>query len=89
VSRDRVIDRLKARGVGTSVHYPKALPMMTYYRERYGYKPGQFPVSEWLGDQSISLPVGPHVGTDDIGYIVDEFKDAVRRARGSRTKGNQ
>ncbi|HEY7608068.1 MAG TPA: DegT/DnrJ/EryC1/StrS family aminotransferase [Alphaproteobacteria bacterium] len=81
VSRDLVIDRLKARGVGTSVHYPKALPLMSYYRERYGYRPGQFPVAEWLGDQSISLPVGPHIGADDIRYIVSEFKEAVRRAR--------
>jgi len=81
ISRDLVIDRLKARGVGTSVHYPKALPLMAYYRERYGYKPGQFPVSEWLGDQSISLPVGPHIGPGDIDYIVGEFKEAVRRGR--------
>lgn len=81
ISRDRVIDRLKARGVGTSVHYPKALPLMTYYRERYGHRPGEFPIAEWLGDQSISLPVGPHIGPEDIRYIVDEFKDAVRRAR--------
>jgi dTDP-4-amino-4,6-dideoxygalactose transaminase len=38
-------------------------------------------VAEWLGDQSISLPVGPHIGADDIRYIVSEFKEAVRRAR--------
>lgn len=78
ISRDKVIDHLNAAGIGTSVHYPKALPMLAYYRERYGYQPGQFPVAEWLADQSISLPVGPHVIEDDIVHIVAAMKEAVR-----------
>lgn len=77
IDRGAVIDRLKAAGVGTSVHYPKALPMLAYYRDRYGYRSGQFPVAEWLGDQSISLPVGPHIGEDDIPRIVSAMKEAV------------
>ncbi len=81
VSRNALIDHLQARGVGTSVHYPKALPLMTYYRETYGYRPGEFPVAEWLGDQSVSLPVGPHVEDEDIRYIAAETREAVRRAR--------
>ena len=79
IDRGRVIDRLKVRGVGTSVHYPKALPLLAYYRERYGYRPGQFPVAEWLGDQSISLPVGPHIGEPEIKHIVAAMKEAVRQ----------
>ena len=81
IDRGKVIDHLKSAGVGTSVHYPKALPMLAYYRERYGYRPGQFPVAEWLGDQSISLPVGPHINEDHILYIVAAMKEAVRHAR--------
>jgi perosamine synthetase len=83
VSRDLVIDHLISRGVGTSVHYPKALPLMTYYRQRYGYRPGQFPVAEWLGDYSISLPVGPHITPDDIDYIAQEMRAGIRLARRS------
>lgn len=85
ISRETVIDRLNAAGIGTSVHYPKALPLLAYYRERYGYRPGQFPVAEWLADQSISLPVGPHLGErhfgeaeHDIRHIVAAMKEAVR-----------
>ena len=81
IDRGKAIDHLKASGVGTSVHYPKALPMLAYYRERYGYRPGQFPVAEWLGDQSISLPVGPHIGEPEIKHIVAAMKEAVRHAR--------
>ena len=81
ISRDKVIDHLKASGIGTSVHYPKALPLLAYYRDRYGYRPGDFPVAEWLGDQSISLPVGPHLVEGDIPRIVEAMKEAVRHAR--------
>ena len=77
LQRDVVVAELKARGVGTSVHYPKAVPLMTYYRDRYGFREGQFPVAEWLGDQTISLPVGPHLVEGDVAYIIDAMKIAI------------
>jgi perosamine synthetase len=81
VDRARVIELLNAQGVGTSVHYPKPVPAMRYYAERYGYEPGRFPVAEWLADQTISLPVGPHLAEGDPERIAGALKDAVRRAR--------
>ncbi len=81
ISRDLVIDHFKANGVGTSIHYPKALPMMRYYSDKYGYRQGQYRNAEWLGDQSISLPVGPHVTEDDIAHIAAVAKAAIMKAR--------
>ena len=73
-TRDALAAALKARGIGTSVHYPRPVPLMTFYRERYGYAPGDFPVAEWIADHTISLPVAPHLGPDDperIGAAVE------------------
>lgn len=84
ISRDAVIDRLQAAGIGTSVHYPKALPLMKYYQAKYGYRVGQFPNAEWLGEQSISLPVGPHITDEDIRYMATHVKQAVYQARNTR-----
>lgn len=81
VARDRVVASLKEVGVGTSVHYPRAVPLMTYYRDKYGYREGQFPVAEWLAEQTISLPVGPHLKEGDALRIAAAVKEAVRRAR--------
>lgn len=81
VPRDAVVDQLKSRGVGTSVHYPSAVPMFEYYRTKYDYRPGQFPVAEWLGEQTISLPVAPHVGESDARYIATCVRDAIRTAK--------
>lgn len=71
LSRDDIQDELTRRGIGTSIHYPSAVPMFSYYREAYGYVSGQFPVAEWLAAQTISLPVGPHLGPDGAERIAE------------------
>lgn len=81
LKRDEIVDHLSENGIGSSVHYPSAVPLFTYYKERYGYKSGQFPVAEWLAEQTISLPVGPHIEDSDVNRIADTFKEAVRKAR--------
>lgn len=81
IDRDALVKHLNAAGIGTSVHYPAAVPLFTYYREKYGYRPGQFPVAEWLADQTISLPVGPHLAEGDALRIAAAVKSGVRAAK--------
>ena len=81
LDRDAIAVDLKAANIGTSVHYPGAVPLMTYYREKYGYRAGQFPVAEWLAAQTISLPVAPHVPDDFAERIGTAMKDAIFKAR--------
>lgn len=81
VSRDDLVQGLKARGVGSSVHYPSAVPLFTYYREKHGFREGQFPVAEWLAAQTISLPVGPHMTTEDAVYVGENFATAYQNAK--------
>lgn len=77
INRDAVAADLQANGVGTSVHYPMAVPLMRYYRDKYGHAEGAFPVAEWLAAQTISLPVGPHLDADDAAYVGDRVLAAV------------
>ncbi len=77
IDRDAVVATLKAKGVGSSVHYPVAVPLMRYYRDKYGHADGAFPVAEWLAAQTISLPVGPHMDADDAAYVGDAVVAAV------------
>jgi dTDP-4-amino-4,6-dideoxygalactose transaminase len=79
--RSAVVRQLNEAGVGTSVHYPVALPMSRYYRERYDCDPGDFPVARWISDNAISLPVGPHLDTDDMRYIADRLAEAMAANR--------
>ena len=77
IDRGTVIAALNAAGVGTSVHYPVALPLSSYYREKYGHRPEQFPVARWISDQAVSLPCGPHLETDDMHYIADRLGETL------------
>ena len=73
VTRNRFIELLAEAGIGTSVHY-KPLHRMTYYRDRYGLKPEDFPNAErhWRG--CVSLPVYPSLTNDELAYIVEQVK---------------
>ena len=85
IQREQVVASLQRQGIGTSVHYPRPVPFMRYYRKKYGdrlgYTPVCFPVARWLADQTISLPVGPHLGPDDAKRIGHAFKAAIHQAR--------
>jgi perosamine synthetase len=75
--RDRIVAKLKADDIGTSVHYPKAVPLMAYYKNKYGAAEGTYPVAEWLAEQTISLPVGPHLDLEDMDRIAASIIDAI------------
>jgi len=79
--RFEIVNYLKQNGIGTSVYYPRAVPQMTYYRNKYGYMENSHPVAEWISNSSIALPVGPHLDQEDMVYIVELFKKAIYEAK--------
>lgn len=72
-----IIQGLKQKGIGTSVYYPKPVPHMAYYRNKYGYTDRDFPVAARISYQSIALPVGPHLTGDDMLYIAESLKKTI------------
>jgi perosamine synthetase len=79
--RRSIVASLNAAGVGTSVHYPVALPLSRYYSEKYSITKNVWPVANWISTQTISLPVGPHLNTEDMTYICNQMKTAILQGR--------
>lgn len=77
--RDRIIDELKAEGIGTSVYYPKPLPHTRFYRETYGDRDGSYPVAARISYRSLAFPVGPHIDGSDVERIVESVKRVLGR----------
>jgi len=73
VSRNRMIELLFERGIGTSVHY-KPLHRMSYYRERYGLQPEAFPNTERIWQGTFTLPIYPSLRTEDVEYISETLR---------------
>jgi perosamine synthetase len=69
--REELLELLKRNGVGASIYYPRPVPLTTYYRKRYGYCEGEFPVAERISAASIALPVGPHLEEGDAEWIAE------------------
>ena len=53
--RDEVLAKLQSRGIGCVVNY-RAIHLLTYFRQRFGFEPGSFPRAEQIGAETISLP---------------------------------
>jgi perosamine synthetase len=80
ISRDRVIEELKERGVGTSVHF---IPLHThpYYRQSLGYRIGQLPHAEHHFERAISLPLFPGMTLHDSGHVIEALLEVAREYR--------
>lgn len=79
--RFEIVNLLNEKGIGTSVYYPKPVPHMKYYKEKYGYPEESFPVASWISYNSIALPVGPHLSTDDMDYIAEGVKNSLLKVK--------
>lgn len=77
ISRDRVIDELKARGIGTSVHFIP-LHLHSVYQRNCGYHPGQFPNAERHFSRAISLPLFPDLAFDEQDRVIQALHDIAR-----------
>jgi len=71
--RDAVIEQLKERGIGTSVHW-QPLHMQPYYRELFGYQPEQFPVACSLWPKLISLPIYPGLTRPELEFVAETLR---------------
>ena len=75
--RPEIIQQLRERGVGTSIYYPKPVPQMSYYRDKYRFSEDRFPVASRISLRSLALPVGPHLNVDDIDYMVNNVAEVL------------
>jgi perosamine synthetase len=70
INRNRFIEELKERGIGTSVHFIP-LHIHPYYRENYGYKPEDFPLTFETYKRIISLPIYPRMSDEDVNRVIE------------------
>ena len=80
VGRDEVIDLLRKRGIGTSVHF-LPLHLHSFYRRTFGYRRGSYPDTERESSRVISLPLYPGLGEDRAGRVIEALADMVRLRR--------
>jgi UDP-4-amino-4,6-dideoxy-N-acetyl-beta-L-altrosamine transaminase len=80
INRNTFIEALKAENIGTSVHFIP-IHLHPYYREKYGFKQGDFPNAEYVYEREISLPIYPSMTDEDVETVITAVKKIVEYFR--------
>lgn len=79
--RNAIIDSLARKGVAANVHY-KPLPLLTAYKN-LGFNIADFPNALAQYENEITLPLHTKLTDEDVAYVVECFKEAVREVLGN------
>ncbi|MDO8638385.1 MAG: DegT/DnrJ/EryC1/StrS family aminotransferase [Candidatus Daviesbacteria bacterium] len=71
-NRDKLAKYLSSKGVSTVMHYPLPIHLQPAYKD-LGYKQGDFPITEKLADEILSLPMYPELKENEIKYICQQI----------------
>jgi len=74
--RDDVIRALRDRGVQSKPYLP-AIHLMSFYRERFGHREGEFPVCEDVAARSIALPFFPQLTAGEVEQVTAALRDVL------------
>ncbi len=83
--RDDTILALRARGIDSKPYLP-AIHLMSFYRERYGHREGEFPVCEDVARRSIALPFYPELGDEAIERVAAELRAVLTAGASAATR---
>jgi dTDP-4-amino-4,6-dideoxygalactose transaminase len=78
--RNDVLDSLRRKGVGTSVHF-MPLHLHPIYQRLYGYQPGDFPTAEAVFARACSLPIYPAMTDRDVAHVIEAVRTTLQEAR--------
>jgi perosamine synthetase len=78
VDRDEIVRALAERGIPSKPYMP-AIHLMSFYRERFGHREGEFPVCEDVAARSIALPFFPGMSEGQVARVVDVLRAVIRR----------
>ena len=71
--RNKVMELLKDRGVPTRPYF-SPIHLQKFYRERFGYKPGSFPITEQVAEETMALPFHSNLSGDEVEYVCSQLE---------------
>ncbi len=78
VDRDETVRALAGHGVQSKPYLP-AIHLLSFYRERFGHRPGEFPACEQVAARSLALPFFPGLTEGQIEQVVSALRAVLGR----------
>ena len=75
--RERILDGLRRKGIGCS-NYFQPIHLQPFYKEMFGYKKGDFPVTESISERTIALPFYNNITEEQIDYITRNLENILK-----------
>jgi perosamine synthetase len=80
VNRDAAVVAMRERGVDTKPYLP-AIHLMSFYRERFGHREGEFPVCEDVAARSLALPFFPQLTEGEVEQVAETLRGVIEAAQ--------
>lgn len=81
ISRDSFLDAMTAANIGIGVHY-LSIPEHSYYQERFGWKPEDYPNAMRVGRQTVSIPLSAKLTDADVEDVIRAVRACISRKKG-------
>lgn len=78
VDRDQTVRELATAGIQSKPYLP-AIHLMSFYRERFGHREGEFPICEDVAARSLALPFFPQMSDGQVGRVAEGLSSALSR----------
>lgn len=82
--RDRIVEGLRMHDVGSATYFP-CIHLQPAYREKFGFKPGDFPIAESISNRTIALPFYNDLTEREIDLIAQTLEVMISRQNLSRS----
>ena len=79
-NRKKVFSNLQEQGIGIQIHY-MPLHLHPFYKKRFEYKKGDFPIAEEYYERAITIPLFPKMTNREVDYVIKSVKKAVGNDR--------
>jgi perosamine synthetase len=76
--RDRLIAGLRRHDVGAADYFP-CIHLQPFYRELFGYKPGDFPIAESVSARTLALPFHNHLSQREVEFVCQTLELMLMR----------
>lgn len=74
--RDRILQELKGKGISCSNYFPP-IHLEPFYQQLFGYKEGDFPITEKVSGLTIAMPFYNNLTEEEVDYICNSLKDII------------
>ncbi len=76
--RDYILQELQDAHIGVAVNF-RAIHLLSYYKNNFGFQPSDYPVSEKIGNSTITIPMYTKITSDELEYVITTVAGSIEK----------